>query len=162
MEIREYMDPEFPGYYVSDEGDVYSSWKLGRRRSVTRTDELRELKSGTGKTGYKVVCLFDGKGKRKSVNVHRLVCETFHENPHNHRYVNHIDEDKLNNHVSNLEWCSNQHNIIHSRGKSMKVMWNSTGEVFEYTGQKKFCRMMNIPHESFRTGKGHHLFSLID
>ena len=110
MEIREYNDPEFPGYYVSEEGDVYSSWKPGQSGSVTRTDKLRKLKPGVGKPGYKVVVLFDGKGKKKSVNVHRLVCETFHENPNGYRYVNHIDEDKTNCHISNLRWVSRREN----------------------------------------------------
>ena len=162
MEIREYNDPEYPGYFVSEEGDVYSSWKQGYRNSVTRTDHLRKLKPGTGKVGYKLVGVMDGKGNRKSVNVHRMVCETFHENPNGYRYVNHIDEDKLNNHVSNLEWCSNKQNIIHSRGKTIKVLWESTGEVFEWKGVKNFSRIMNLPETSFYYGYRNLPFKIVD
>lgn len=42
--------------------------------------------------------------------VHRLVAEAFIANPHNYLYVNHIDEDKSNNSVDNLEWCSAEYN----------------------------------------------------
>lgn len=50
---------------------------------------------------------------RKSLYVHRLVAQTFIPNPNNYTVVNHIDEDPLNNHVDNLEWCTQKHNINH-------------------------------------------------
>ena len=49
----------------------------------------------------------------KSLYVHRLVAQTFIPNPNNYTVVNHIDEDSLNNHVDNLEWCTQKHNINH-------------------------------------------------
>jgi hypothetical protein len=47
--------------------------------------------------------------------VHRIVAETYLPNPFNFSDVNHLDGDKLNNKVSNLEWCSRSANQIHSR-----------------------------------------------
>lgn len=49
-------------------------------------------------------------GKRRNYRVHRLVAEAFIPNPDNLPMVNHKDEDKLNNIVSNLEWCDNTYN----------------------------------------------------
>lgn len=49
----------------------------------------------------------------KNFRVHRLVAEHFIPNPHNYNQVNHIDGNKDNNDVSNLEWCSNRMNVIH-------------------------------------------------
>ena len=53
--------------------------------------------------------LIDKKIKRNEV-VHRLVAKTFIPNPDNKPYVNHKDENKLNNNVDNLEWCTKLHN----------------------------------------------------
>lgn len=60
--------------------------------------------------GYKRVNLTDGK----THFVHRLVATTFITNPSNKPQVNHIDGNKLNNHVSNLEWVTNQENRNHA------------------------------------------------
>lgn len=51
---------------------------------------------------------------RRSVAVHRLVAQHFIPNPHGHREVNHLDGDKKNNHIDNLEWCSRSENMKHA------------------------------------------------
>ena len=63
-------------------------------------------------------------GKPKMFLVHRLVAMCFIPNPNNYKQVNHIDGNKLNNHVSNLEWCSNQQNRDHAK----KLGLNAKGE----------------------------------
>lgn len=55
------------------------------------------------------------KGKRESARIHRLVARAFIPNPLNKPSVNHIDCNPANNHVSNLEWCTQKENIQHSR-----------------------------------------------
>lgn len=64
-------------------------------------------------TGYKVVSLCKNN-KMKLVKVHRLVAIAFIDNPDNKPQVNHIDGNKLNNNVDNLEWVTAQENSLHA------------------------------------------------
>ena len=58
--------------------------------------------------------------QKKSFQVHRLVAKAFIPNPNDFPIVNHKDENPLNNKVDNLEWCTQQHNVIHSKHKMYK------------------------------------------
>ena len=89
-------------YQVSDQGRV-KSFKWNKERF---------LKPSMDKDGYLLVTLCAG-GKRKTLKVHRLVCEAFHENPDNKPQVNHINEIKTDNRASNLEWCTCKQNVNH-------------------------------------------------
>ena len=64
--------------------------------------------------GYKTVVLSDFKKMPRKYNAHRIIAETFIPNPNNYGVVNHKDENKLNNKVSNLEWCTNKYNLNYS------------------------------------------------
>lgn len=57
---------------------------------------------------------------------HRLVAEHFIDNPNNYEFVNHIDGNKLNNHVSNLEWCTMEYNNIHAKETGLLKPSNNT------------------------------------
>lgn len=87
-------------YQVSNQGRV-KSLKFGKEKI---------LKSGKDKDGYLKVDLCKD-GKKKTCQVHRLVAQAFIDNPSNLEQVNHKDEDKTNNNVSNLEWCSAKYNM---------------------------------------------------
>lgn len=135
-------------YQVSDQGRVKS---LERTDSLGRTVKERILKPGMDRGGYLLVVLCAG-GKPKTLNVHRLVCEAFHENPENKPCVNHIDENKTNNAASNLEWSTYEENNNHgthnervAKARSKPVgqwtkdgelvkIWQSTHEVQRQTG----------------------------
>ena len=87
-------------YQISDKGRVKSLY-FGKERI---------LKPGNNGQGYLHVILCKN-GKMKYYKVHRLVCQTFIPNPNNLPEVNHKDENKENNSVHNLEWCSSKYNI---------------------------------------------------
>lgn len=57
--------------------------------------------------------------KRKCFLVHRLLAIHFIPNPNNYSYINHIDGNKLNNNLDNLEWCTQQYNVIHSYNNNL-------------------------------------------
>lgn len=88
----------------------YSISNLGNvRNDITR----KILKKNTHKkTGYEQITLrIDGKSK--VLSVHRLVCLEFIPNPDNKKYVNHIDGNKTNNQLDNLEWVTASENMLH-------------------------------------------------
>ena len=65
------------------------------------------------KKGYLRIRLIDGDGKRHWHKVHRLVATAFIENPERKPQINHIDGNKKNNSVTNLEWCTDAENKEH-------------------------------------------------
>lgn len=96
--------PNLTRFEVSDKGEV-------RNRETGKL-----LKQFTNKKGYKVIATKIGgrKGKNVCYRVHRMVAETYLDNQENFPVVNHLDGDKTNNSVDNLEWCSHSRNLKHS------------------------------------------------
>lgn len=97
----------------------YEVSNYGRVRSKDRTIQtvdgrVRKIKGkylkGKINKGYYVVSL----GRKESVSLHRLVAMTFLDNPNNYQCINHIDGNKQNNKVNNLEWCDYSQNLIHA------------------------------------------------
>lgn len=115
------MDEEWrdiPGFENRYQVSTY-----GRVRSVPRyvsnhTGELlvkgKVLSQRTNKKGYMCIDIVRNDGKRCYYGVHRLVALTFLQNPLNKPQVNHIDGNKVNNHIDNLEWCTNSENEKHA------------------------------------------------
>lgn len=95
------------GRIKSLERKVHADFKFGK----TRTYKERILKPGIV-NGYQQVKLRDNSNK--IVYVHRLVAETFINNPNNYKTINHIDGNKQNNCVDNLEWCTQKENVRHA------------------------------------------------
>lgn len=131
--------------------DRYQVSNLGRVRSLKdKHGKYREkiLKEYTTIHGYKEVILFK-KGSGKHYVIHRLVAKAFIPNPNNLPEVNHKDEDKNNNCVNNLEWCSREYNNNYgtrnkrvsekmsenmkgnTNAKRQKIKCITTGEIFE-------------------------------
>ena len=107
---------DIPGY----EG-LYQVSNLGRVKSLNpygNKEKERILKPQKSKNGYLQLVLFKNKLK-KMYYVHRLVATTFIENPENLPQVNHIDQNKLNNSVDNLEFCTCRYNKRYSKAKKV-------------------------------------------
>jgi len=63
--------------------------------------------------GYNKVCLYDGN-RHKLIKVARLIALIFIDNPNNYPIINHIDGNKLNDNINNIEWCTPSHNNTHA------------------------------------------------
>ena len=108
-------------YQVSNWGRVKSLGNGGTHKTS------RILKSAKNTRGYLQVQL-SKNGKRKWFFIHRLVAEVFLENPENLPQVNHIDEDKTNNRVENLEWKSHKDNNNHGTRNERISKANTNGK----------------------------------
>ncbi len=106
-------------YAITDDGNVWSHIRG------------KWLSPWTHSKGYKHVEL-----QGKPCKVHRLVAQSFLSNDSNLPQVNHIDGDKANNEVSNLEWCDNSHNVKHAWDNGLMYVseklneWNSSRRKF--------------------------------
>ena len=111
---------------------MYQVSNYGRVKSLNyrHTGKERLLKPMIHTKGYFLVWLCNKQNKLYSI--HRLVAEAFIPNPYNLPQVNHKDEDKTNNHVDNLEWCSLLYNIRYGTGLKRKIT-NRCKKVYQYT-----------------------------
>lgn len=111
---------DFDNYMISESGEIVSlSYMkyLPQNGGWFRTKE-KILKPSIISTGYYAVVLINKNG-RSHKTIHRLLAETFIPNPNNKCDVNHKDGNKLNNKLSNLEWCTRSENIIHAHRNSL-------------------------------------------
>ena len=118
MEIWKSIDGYEGLYEVSDLGNIKSLERLCKSRGK-RFRPTKEMikKQVPNKQGYMLISL-SKNSKCKNFSVHRLVAKAFIPNPNNFPQVNHKDENKANNEVSNLEWCTCAYN--NSYGSRMK------------------------------------------
>ena len=89
-------------YLIYENGDVYSKYRK------------RNMKTQFQKDGYKIITIINDDNKKITMRVHRLVALAYISNPENKPQVDHIDQNKTNNHISNLRWVThseNQQNI---------------------------------------------------
>ena len=128
--------PIYKEYYGSKDGEIYSL-----KKSITK---LRPQKH---QLGYKLYFL-SINGKRIGTTGHRFIAECFISNPSNLSDVNHIDKDKSNNSVTNLEWSTHKDNCIHSRddcAKNTYIITNiKTNETYEINNLARWCEENNV------------------
>lgn len=94
---------DFPDYYITPEGQIFS----------TKTGKW--LKQWRISSGYmRVDISIKGRSTRKQARVHRLVAEAFLPRVEGKSHINHLNGDKSDNRVENLEWCTNAENARHA------------------------------------------------
>ena len=124
---------DYPNYGVSRDGRVYS-YKSNK-----------ELIPSLKYHGYLQVQVYLPMDKRpKWRAIHRLVAETFIPNPHGLPQVNHKDENKQNNRVENLEWCTQKYNIEYSKGQGVIRINPISGSIVEYASIAEAARQNNM------------------
>ena len=123
-------------YLVSKDGKVYNT----QTNKYMKTDKVYN-------TGYRAIRLTEKAiGLNKKVSVHRIVAETFIPNPDNLPEVNHIDLNKQNNHLSNLEWVSKSENSAHKvRNNVGPFLPGEANKTAKYTDSQveEVCEMLS-------------------
>lgn len=118
--------PRYKGkYFVSDKGRIKNS-------------NGQILKPMVCTNGYLVACLWKNNCQEK-ILIHRLVAEMFIDNWEDCSDVNHIDEDKTNNSVENLEWCTHLYNMNYG-GVRQRISEATTGRIISEAHKEKISR----------------------
>lgn len=98
----------------------FSNYSISKDGVITNTKTKMIKKPWLGKVGYYYIDLY-ANNKSTKVAVHRLLAQEFISNPENKRTVNHIDGNKLNNKLDNLEWATQSENNQHAYDTGLKV-----------------------------------------
>lgn len=142
----------------------YSISNLGRLKSDRYN---RIIKPKHHRNGYLLFELHKD-GFRKTYTAHRLVALTFIPNPENLPQVNHIDEDKTNNRVSNLEWCTAEYNTNYgtrneraaeAKAKSISQYDQNGNWIATYSSITEAARLNNLWQGSISNAASGKLFT---
>ena len=140
--------------------DGFKNYEVSNLGNVRSLSQKRKLKDGsikvisgkllTKQTGWnnKYLCvgLYDDNKKYHRLPIHRLVAKTFIPNPNNYQVVNHIDENKFNNSVENLEWVTLEQNNAYSYKKHPER--KNTIQILQYDLAGNFIKLWNSLKEA--------------
>lgn len=140
--------------------DNYEVSNYGKVRSLdyNRTGETRIMKPSYNTDMYLQVKLRKDR-KYRNFQVHRLVAQSFLPNPDNLPQVNHKNENKEDNRVENLEWCTNQYNVDYSLSKPVLQFSQDGNFIQEFKSTNEASRQTGIIQQNISqccNGKGYH------
>ena len=122
--------------------------------SLMRPNYPLILKPSINGNGYYMVGFFSKK-ERININIHRAMMETFVPNPSSYPHINHIDGNKLNNNLMNLEWCSSSYNTQHVHTIGLATSEHCEIEVHQYYLDGSYKASFKSLHEAARQTDGH-------
>lgn len=105
-------------YYLDEDGNIYSCKRGWNKKKLSPSVDHRA-------GGYYRLKIIMDNGDKVSMFIHRLMALTYLPNPENKEEVNHIDGNKLNNKLSNLEWVTKKENLLHAHKLKLR---DNTGE----------------------------------
>lgn len=128
-----------------EEWQLYcGNYEISNRGNIRNKNTKHILAQYITRNGYCHVAIRDGK-KWKGIYIHRAVAETFIPNTDNKPQVNHIDGDKTNNNVSNLEWVTHSENMCHAL--SMGLASNKDRNIILTYEEAEWIRQHYIPRD---------------
>lgn len=146
-------------YQVSTEGRIRSldRWSKNRWGLYLRKGMLLSYRDEG--SGYHQARLYDKHSKSHYLRVHRLVANAFIPNPYELPQINHIDEDRKNNKVDNLEWCDAYYNMQHSFAK-IYLFKSPEGSKTKIFNLHRFCQQNDLTesnmHKVYNGLRNHH------
>lgn len=148
--------PEFPKYLIDENGTIY-----GTKNNIV-------MKAVLNRSGYEKICLRDDTGKKHLKSVHHLVLSAFNEpeyrrlkdsyvkGQNDYLVVNHIDSNRTNNHISNLEVVTQQENIRHGiehgnwAANSVAIKFLDSGEVKNFDSMTSASKYLGLNESTFQ------------
>lgn len=114
----------YPFYFVTNQGRILSTKPLGKNYQTVTPSRLREVTLSYGSEKYYYCNIYNENGVRVSLRVHRVVYQHFNSKGEQLKegyVVDHIDENKLNNHIDNLQQITQKQNLAkhHKLKKSL-------------------------------------------
>jgi len=136
-------------YIILNDFDNYAVSNYGNIKNIKTKNLLKQNEYN----GY-LHCHLCQNNNKKSFRVHRLVAFYFIENKECKPDVNHLDGDKDNNHISNLEWCTKSENTIHAQNCNLKFDNREVRAIDSKTGEKMSFFSIGECSVYFNTNKG--------
>ncbi len=161
---------DIPNYVSLYEVSNFGSYRVKIQRKGGKVKAGISLKCKSMKDGYSMFRV-SKNGKQQLLNAHRIVAAVFLTNPENKKEVNHIDSNRRNNNVNNLEWVDPKENVQHaikngnfvnslknlksSRNNGVPIVNLPTGTCNTKEGKRLWSRLRyrikkNLPPEKFR------------